>query len=175
MMISDWPHTYVSSSPNRRPTFSATAAAGEVARYAHRPAAGSATPRGTRRRISGRWSADCRWFDRGSDAACGRRRGGFCAAGDPWQGPGGLAYALARAVFWDWVEITKLASISGRRRDYPRVSNCVHRGQAAVPGVAPSPLGAAVAMRVEDYCPKGKHWWIRLHEKGGERPKMPAS
>jgi hypothetical protein len=30
MMISDWPQTYVSSSPNRRPTFDATAAAGEV-------------------------------------------------------------------------------------------------------------------------------------------------
>ena len=29
-------------------------------------------------------------------------------------------------------------------------------------------------MRVEDYCPKGKRWWVRLHEKGGKRHEMPA-
>jgi site-specific recombinase XerD len=26
-------------------------------------------------------------------------------------------------------------------------------------------IGAVVAMRVEDYYPKGKRWWVRLHEK----------
>ena len=35
-------------------------------------------------------------------------------------------------------------------------------------------IGAAVAMRVEDYYPKGKRWWVRLHEKGGKRHEMPA-
>ena len=30
-------------------------------------------------------------------------------------------------------------------------------------------IGAAVAMRVEDYSPNGKRWWVRLHEKGGKR------
>ena len=35
-------------------------------------------------------------------------------------------------------------------------------------------VGAAVAMRVEDYCPKGKRWWVRLHEKGGKGHEMPA-
>jgi hypothetical protein len=30
-------------------------------------------------------------------------------------------------------------------------------------------IGAAVAMRVEDHYPKGKRWWVRLHEKGGKR------
>jgi integrase len=29
-------------------------------------------------------------------------------------------------------------------------------------------------MRVEDYYPKGKCWWVRLHEKGGKRHEMPA-
>ena len=33
---------------------------------------------------------------------------------------------------------------------------------------------AAVAMRVEDYYPKGKRWWVRLHEKGGKRHEMPC-
>ena len=35
-------------------------------------------------------------------------------------------------------------------------------------------IGAVVAMRVEDYYPKGKRWWVRLHEKGGKRLEMPA-
>jgi site-specific recombinase XerD len=35
-------------------------------------------------------------------------------------------------------------------------------------------IGAIVAMRVEDYSPKGKRWWVRLHEKGGKRHEMPA-
>jgi site-specific recombinase XerC len=33
---------------------------------------------------------------------------------------------------------------------------------------------AVVAMRVEDYYPNGKRWWVRLHEKGGKRHEMPA-
>lgn len=35
-------------------------------------------------------------------------------------------------------------------------------------------VGAAVAMRVEDYFPKGRRSWIRLHEKGGKEHEMPA-
>jgi len=35
-------------------------------------------------------------------------------------------------------------------------------------------IGAIVAMRVEDYYPDGKRWWVRLHEKGGKRHEMPA-
>lgn len=35
-------------------------------------------------------------------------------------------------------------------------------------------VSAALAMRVEDYYPIGKRWWIRLHEKGGKHHEMPA-
>jgi len=35
-------------------------------------------------------------------------------------------------------------------------------------------IGAVVAMRIEDYYPQGKRWWVRLHEKGGKRHEMPA-
>jgi hypothetical protein len=35
-------------------------------------------------------------------------------------------------------------------------------------------IGAVVAMRVEDYYPGAKRWWVRLHEKGGKRHEMPA-
>src|ERR1700690_466868 len=33
---------------------------------------------------------------------------------------------------------------------------------------------AALHMNVEDYCPQGKRWWLRLHEKGGKQHEMPA-
>ena len=35
-------------------------------------------------------------------------------------------------------------------------------------------VGAAVAMRVEDYIPRANAGWVRLHEKGGKRHDMPA-
>jgi integrase len=35
-------------------------------------------------------------------------------------------------------------------------------------------VGAAVAMRVEDFYPNGRRWWVRLHEKGGKRHELPA-
>ncbi len=35
-------------------------------------------------------------------------------------------------------------------------------------------VGAMVKMRVEDYYPQQKRWWVRLHEKGGKRHEMPA-
>jgi site-specific recombinase XerD len=35
-------------------------------------------------------------------------------------------------------------------------------------------VSAAVAMRVEDYFPQGKRWWLRLHEKGGKQHEMPG-
>ena len=35
-------------------------------------------------------------------------------------------------------------------------------------------ISAALAMRVEDYYPQGKRWWLRLHEKGGKNHEMPV-
>ena len=35
-------------------------------------------------------------------------------------------------------------------------------------------VSAALAMRVEDYYPVGRRWWLRLHEKGGKHHEMPA-
>ena len=45
------------------------------------------------------------------------------------------------------------------------------RALIAVMTFAFARIGAVVAMRVEDYFPKGKRWWVRLHEKGGKRPR----
>jgi integrase len=36
-------------------------------------------------------------------------------------------------------------------------------------------ISAALAMRVEDYFPQGKRWWLRLHEKGGKHHEMPCT
>jgi site-specific recombinase XerD len=35
-------------------------------------------------------------------------------------------------------------------------------------------ISAALAMRIEDYFPQGKRWWLRLHEKGGKYHEMPV-
>lgn len=37
-----------------------------------------------------------------------------------------------------------------------------------------SRVGAAVAMRVEDYFVQGRRGWVRLHEKGGKEHEMPT-
>src|SRR5437762_7158214 len=59
-----------------------------------------------------------------------------------------------------------------RKRLYgPRTAD---RALISVMTFAFARIGAVVAMRVEDYYPKGKRWWVRLHEKGGKRHEMPA-
>lgn len=35
-------------------------------------------------------------------------------------------------------------------------------------------VGAAVAMKVADFYPNGRRWWVRLHEKGGKHHELPA-
>lgn len=35
-------------------------------------------------------------------------------------------------------------------------------------------VSAALGMRVEDYYPVGKRWWVRLHEKGGKHHEIPT-
>lgn len=35
-------------------------------------------------------------------------------------------------------------------------------------------VGAVIGMKVEDYYPQSRRFWVRLHEKGGKRHEMPA-
>ena len=42
------------------------------------------------------------------------------------------------------------------------------RALIAVMTYALARVGAVVSMRVEDYYPLDKRWWVRLHEKGGK-------
>ena len=48
------------------------------------------------------------------------------------------------------------------------------RAPIAVMTYALARMGAVVGMRVEDYYPQGKCWWVRLHEIGGKRHEMPT-
>jgi site-specific recombinase XerC len=48
------------------------------------------------------------------------------------------------------------------------------RALIAVTTFAFARIGAVIGIRVEDYFPQGKRWWVRLHEKGGKRREMPA-
>jgi hypothetical protein len=64
---------------------------------------------------------------------------------------------------------------SGWRREGSEPGHVVLRTfEQGNPTFAFARIGAVVAMRVEDYYPKGKRWWVRLHEKGGKRHEMPA-
>jgi integrase/recombinase XerD len=35
-------------------------------------------------------------------------------------------------------------------------------------------VSATLALKIEDYFPQGKRWWLRLHEKGGKVHEMPV-
>ena len=62
------------------------------------------------------------------------------------------------------------SSWSGRLTDRPMMQPDVWRMIRRRVAAA----GAATAMRVEDYYPVGRHWWVRLHEKGGRHHEMPC-
>jgi site-specific recombinase XerC len=64
-----------------------------------------------------------------------------------------------------------IRSTASTRR--PR-SGCATHALIGVMTYSFARIGAVVAMRVEDYFPNGKRWWVRLHETGGKRHEMPA-
>jgi integrase len=76
----------------------------------------------------------------------------------------------------DSIRITRTVTLlDGTIKEVPCVVGL--RAQAQLISVmtfAFARIGAVVAMRVEDYYPTGKRWWVRLHEKGGKRHEMPA-
>jgi site-specific recombinase XerD len=75
----------------------------------------------------------------------------------------------------DSIRITRTVTLpDGTMQDVPCVVGLRDRALISVMIFAFARIGAVVAMRVEDYFPKGKRWWVRLHEKGGKRHEMPA-
>jgi site-specific recombinase XerD len=48
------------------------------------------------------------------------------------------------------------------------------RALIGVMGFSFARISAVLGMKVEDYYPNGKRWWLRLHEKGGKFHELPA-
>jgi site-specific recombinase XerD len=68
----------------------------------------------------------------------------------------------------------KVARPDGAEAGDPWLVGLRDRALMAVMTYTFARIGAVVGMRVEDYYPDGKRWWVRLHEKGGKRHEMPA-
>jgi integrase/recombinase XerD len=75
----------------------------------------------------------------------------------------------------DSIPVTRTVTLTdGTIKEVPCVVGLRDRALISVMTFAFARIGAVVAMRVEDYFPKGKRRWVRLHEKGGKRHEMPA-
>jgi site-specific recombinase XerD len=70
--------------------------------------------------------------------------------------------------------VRKVTRPDGSEAEAPWLVGLRDRALMAVMTYALARIGAVVAMRVEDYYPEGKRWWVRLHEKGGKCHEMPA-
>jgi site-specific recombinase XerD len=75
----------------------------------------------------------------------------------------------------DSIPITRSVTLTdGAITEVPDLVGLRDRALISVMTYAFGRISAALGMRVEDYYPQGKRWWVRLHEKGGKRHEMPA-
>jgi site-specific recombinase XerC len=75
----------------------------------------------------------------------------------------------------DSIPLTRTVELlDGATEERPCLVGLRDRALISVMTFAFARIGAVVSMRVEDYYPEGKRWWVRLHEKGGKRHEMPA-
>jgi len=80
----------------------------------------------------------------------------------------------ARALL-DSIPVTRaIALANGTAHEAPDLVGLRDRALISVMTYAFGRISAVLGMRVEDYYPQGKRWWVRLHEKGGKRHEMPA-
>src|SRR6266436_3287278 len=70
--------------------------------------------------------------------------------------------------------VKKVTLPDGSEAEVPWLVGLRDRALIAVMTYTFARISAVVAMRVEDYFPTGKRWWVRLQEKGGKRHDMPA-
>src|SRR5271166_5609691 len=85
-----------------------------------------------------------------------------------------LTAEQARALL-DSIPLTREVDLlDGTTEERPCLVGLRDRALISVMTFAFARIGAVVTMRVEDYYPEGKRWWVRLHEKGGKRHEMPA-
>jgi integrase len=75
----------------------------------------------------------------------------------------------------DSIKVKKTVTLpDGSKAEVPSLVGLRDRALIGVMVYSFARISAVVAMQVEDYFPNGKHWWLRLHEKGGKRHEMPA-
>ena len=73
------------------------------------------------------------------------------------------------------IKVAKKVTLpDGSEKEQPLLVGLRDRALMAVMTYTFARVSAAVAMRVEDYFPNGKRWWVRLQEKGSKRHEMPA-
>jgi site-specific recombinase XerD len=73
------------------------------------------------------------------------------------------------------IKVTKKVTLAdGSEAEVPWLVGLRDRALIGVMVYTFARISAAVAMRVENYLPNGKRWWVRLHEKGGKRHEMPS-
>jgi site-specific recombinase XerD len=70
--------------------------------------------------------------------------------------------------------VRKITLPDGSEAEVPWLVGLRDRALVAVMTYTFARVSAVVAMRVEDYFPNGKRWWVRLHEKGGKCHEMPV-
>jgi site-specific recombinase XerD len=70
--------------------------------------------------------------------------------------------------------VKKVTLTDGSAAEVPWLVGLRDRALMAVMTYTFARISAVVAMRVDDYFPNGKRWWVRLQEKGGKRHEMPA-
>lgn len=76
----------------------------------------------------------------------------------------GKTPVLARADMRALLESIDVSTVIGLR----------DRALIGVMGYSFARVSAVLKMRVEDYYPNGKRWWLRLHEKGGKFHEVPV-
>jgi site-specific recombinase XerD len=75
----------------------------------------------------------------------------------------------------DSIPVTRTVAVTdGTVTEVPVLVGLRDRALISVMTFAFRRISAVLGMRVEDYYPQGKRWWVRLHEKGGKRREMPA-
>ena len=73
------------------------------------------------------------------------------------------------------IKITKKVKLAdGSEEERPWLVGLCDRALLAVMTYSFARISAVVGMKVEDYFPNGKRWWVRLYEKGGKVHEMPA-
>jgi site-specific recombinase XerD len=78
-------------------------------------------------------------------------------------------------VLLDSIPLTRAITLpDGTIGEAPDLVGLRDRALISVMTFAFGRISAVLGMRVEDYYPQGKRWWVRLHEKGGKRHEMPA-